>query len=210
MRRPLIPAMFLSIVLVIASWAFGFDADNSGCLKYNGQAIASENYEQWQREDELLKPLASDVSGIQLWNTIIQGTDLSGITIGDGNTASGHYSAKEALPLAIHPHPSATEECPEAVVPSCPSAMAKLASAVLCRPHSDRVGSQCPHELPCRKGRKRRPRVLLYPVAIEYCPSAEQSVPSATAPAPAPAVLFCPSATEFSPLDVLPSPIATE
>ena len=70
-----------------SSWAFGFDADNSGCLKYNGQAIASENYEQWQREDELLKPLASDVSGIQLLNTIIRGTDLSGITIGDGNTA---------------------------------------------------------------------------------------------------------------------------
>ena len=59
-----------------SSWAFGFDVDNSGCLKYNGQVIASENYEQWQREGELLKPSSNDVSGIQLLNTIIQGTDF--------------------------------------------------------------------------------------------------------------------------------------
>ena len=60
-------------------------------MKYNGKVIASENYEQWQRADggggELLKPNANDVSGIQLLNTIIRGTDLSGITIGDGNSA---------------------------------------------------------------------------------------------------------------------------
>ena len=80
-----------------SSWAFGFDADNSGCLKYNGQVIASENYEQWQREGELLKPLASDVSGIQLLNTIIRGTDLSGITIGDDNSASGQNSGGDGV-----------------------------------------------------------------------------------------------------------------
>ena len=48
--------------------------------------------ERWTQNAELLKPTASDVSGIQLWNTIIQGTDGSGITIGDGNTATNDYS----------------------------------------------------------------------------------------------------------------------
>ena len=69
-------------------------------MKYNGKVIASENYEQWQRADggggELLKPLASDVSGIQLWNTIIRGTDISSITIGGENTmdaSSGYIPA---------------------------------------------------------------------------------------------------------------------
>ena len=40
----------------------------------------------------LLEPSANDISGILLGTTIIQGTDLSGITIGDNCTASGEYA----------------------------------------------------------------------------------------------------------------------
>ena len=56
--------------------------------------IASENYldSKWQQAGELLKPLALDVSGIKLLNTIIRWTDSSGITIGDSKSADGKYA----------------------------------------------------------------------------------------------------------------------
>ena len=41
---------------------------------------------------KVLGPSANDISGILLGNTIIQGTDLSGIIIGDGNDAQTSYS----------------------------------------------------------------------------------------------------------------------
>ena len=45
----------------------------------------------------LLEPSANDISGILLGTTIIQGTDLSGITIGDNCTASGEYAVAMGL-----------------------------------------------------------------------------------------------------------------
>ena len=42
---------------------------------------------------KLLEPSSNDISGILLWNTIIKGTDLSGITIGDAdNMARTEYA----------------------------------------------------------------------------------------------------------------------
>ena len=43
-------------------------------------------------DQRIWEPSANDVSGIQLLNTIIRGTDSSGITIGDGNSADGKYA----------------------------------------------------------------------------------------------------------------------
>ena len=61
----------------------------------NSNAIANLE-EMWEEKTigttKLLEPSSNDVSGILLWNTIIKGTDLSGITIGDNCTASGEYA----------------------------------------------------------------------------------------------------------------------
>ena len=43
--------------------------------------------------EKFLEPSANDISGIILWNTIIQGTDLSGLEVGDGLvTSTGRYA----------------------------------------------------------------------------------------------------------------------
>ena len=62
----------------------------------NSNAIANLE-EMWEEKmigaTKLLEPSSNDVSGILLWNTIIKGTDLSGITIGGAdNMARTEYA----------------------------------------------------------------------------------------------------------------------
>jgi len=55
-------------------------------------AYAQDSWKSLAPSPPLLEPSANDISGILLRTTIIQGTDLSGITIGDNCTASGEYA----------------------------------------------------------------------------------------------------------------------
>ena len=55
-------------------------------------AYAQDSWKSLAPLPPLLEPSANDISGILLRTTIIQGTDLSGITIGDNCTASGEYA----------------------------------------------------------------------------------------------------------------------
>ena len=62
----------------------------------NKKAIANLE-EMWEEKTigttKLLEPSSNDISGILLCNTIIKGTDLSGITIGDAdNMARTEYA----------------------------------------------------------------------------------------------------------------------
>ena len=67
--------------------------DNAATANSNAIANLEEMWEEIQiGTTKLLEPSSNDVSGILLWNTIIKGTDLSGITIGDNCTASGEYA----------------------------------------------------------------------------------------------------------------------
>ena len=99
-------------------WALGYDGSGTGALLHNGNSIASAtlatqiinnttnitniaaNANLWKKVGNHLEPSGNDISGINLPghevflnNTIILGTDNSGIMIGgDGNTATGDYS----------------------------------------------------------------------------------------------------------------------
>ena len=71
--------------------------DVSATTIINANAITSIQENQTWGEitigtTKLLEPSANDISGILLGNTIIQGTDFSGIIIGDGNDAQTSYS----------------------------------------------------------------------------------------------------------------------
>ena len=71
--------------------------DVSATTIINANAITSIQENQTWGEitigtTKLLEPSANDISGVLLGNTIIQGTDLSGIIIGDGNDAQTSYS----------------------------------------------------------------------------------------------------------------------
>ena len=67
--------------------------DTAATANSNAIAHLEEMWEEIQiGTTTLLEPSSNDVSGILLWNTIIKGTDLSGITIGDNCTASGEYA----------------------------------------------------------------------------------------------------------------------
>ena len=70
--------------------------DASAATIINAAAIASMGDKTWGETTigtiKLLEPSANDISGILLMNTLILGTDLSGLTIGDDNVARTAYS----------------------------------------------------------------------------------------------------------------------
>ena len=71
--------------------------DASAATIINANAISSiQESQTWEETTigttKLLEPSANDISGLLFGNTIIQGTDLSGIIIGDNNQALNEYS----------------------------------------------------------------------------------------------------------------------
>ena len=75
----------------------GVAYDVSSVTIINANAITSiQEGQAWKEtiigSTKLLEPSANDISGILLMNTIILGTDLSGLTIGDDNVARTAYS----------------------------------------------------------------------------------------------------------------------
>ena len=65
---------------------------NTSNIAIVAAAYAPDSWKSLAPSPPLLEPSANDISGILLGTTIIQGTDLSGITIGDNCTASGEYA----------------------------------------------------------------------------------------------------------------------
>ena len=75
----------------------GVSYDVSSATIINANTITSiQEGQAWKETTidttKLLEPSANDISGLLLDNTIILGTDLSGITIGDDNVARTAYS----------------------------------------------------------------------------------------------------------------------
>ena len=70
---------------------------NTSNIAIVAAAYAPDSWKSLAPSPPLLEPSANDISGILLGTTIIQGTDLSGITIGDNCTASGEYAVAMGL-----------------------------------------------------------------------------------------------------------------
>ena len=83
---------FITMIRDVSNVAY----DASAATIINANAIASMGDKTWGETTigtiKLLEPSANDISGILLMNTIILGTDLSGLVIGDGNEAETSYS----------------------------------------------------------------------------------------------------------------------
>ena len=83
---------FITMIRDISDVAY----DASAATIINAAAIASIGEKTWGEATigtiKLLEPSANDISGLLFGNTIIQGTDLSGLTIGDNNQALNEYS----------------------------------------------------------------------------------------------------------------------
>jgi len=83
---------FITMIRDVSDVAY----DASAATIINAAAIASIGEKTWEETiigtTKLLEPSANDISGILLMNTIILGTDLSGVTIGDDNVARTAYS----------------------------------------------------------------------------------------------------------------------